>query len=156
MTDLTVIKSANGGFIPADQASIEAARKFKTGQPVRAKFTRQRNYEHHKKWFALAGFAYDHWEPSELQDSRFEGVTPEKNFDRFRKDLIILAGYYDASYRIDGSVRVEAKSISFGSMSQDDFDRLYSATIDAVLKHILRNYTRDDLEQVVEQLLRFD
>lgn len=156
MTELTVIKSASGALMAADQAGVEALAKIKTGQPLRMKYTRQRNYEHHKKWFALVGFAYDHWEPAELQDSRFPGVVPEKNFDRFRKDLTILSGYYEANYRVDGSVRIEAKSISFGSMSQDDFERLYSATIDAVLKHILRNYTRDDLEQVVEQLLRFD
>ena len=156
MTDLTCIKLPNGSFAPADEASREEAAKFKVGSPVRFKATRQRNYQFHKKWFALVGFAYDHWEPATLQDPKFEGVKPEKNFDRFRKDLIILAGFYDATFRIDGSTRIEAKSISFASMSQDDFDRLYSATIDAVLKHILTHYEREELEEVVLQLLAFD
>ena len=64
-----------------------------------------------------------------------------------------MAGHYDSFYRIDGTVRIEAKSISFAQMKEGDFDKFYSATIDAILKYILTNYQREDLEQVVEQLL---
>lgn len=155
MTDLTCIKLPNGTFMPADEASREEASKLKTGQPMRFKATRQRNYQFHKKWFALVGFAYDHWEPAALQDPKFEGVKPEKNFDRFRKDMIILAGFYDASYRVDGTVRIEAKSISFASMDEDDFDRLYKATFTAVHKHILPHYQEQELHDVINQLLEF-
>ena len=155
MTDLTCIKLSNGTFCPTDELGLEQARKFKLGEPIRFKVTRQRNYKFHKKWFALVNFAYSHWEPAELQDPK-HNVTPEKNFDRFRKDLIILAGFYEATYRIDGSVRIEAQSISFGSMSEDEFENLFSATIDAVLKHILTHYERDELERVVADLLMFD
>ena len=156
MTDLTCIKLPSGTFAPADEASCEEAAKFKIGSAVRFKATRQRNYQFHRKYFALLQFAFDHWTPRELQDPKYPGIVPEKNFDRFRKDLIILAGFYDATFRIDGTTRIEAKSISFASMSQDDFDRLYSATIDAVLKHILTHYEREELEEVVLQLLAFD
>ena len=156
MTDLTCIKLPNGTFMPADEASREEAAKFKIGSAVRFKATRQRNYQFHKKWWALAQFAFEHWEQPAIADPKYPGIVPEKNFDRFRKDLIILAGFYDATFRIDGSTRIEAKSISFANMSQDDFDRLYSATIDAVLKHILTHYERDELEEVVLRLLEFD
>jgi hypothetical protein len=64
-----------------------------------------------------------------------------------------MAGYYDATHRLDGSVRIEAKSISFANMTADNFAELYSNTIDAVLKHILTNYSRDDLDDTVEQLM---
>lgn len=155
MTDLTVIKSGNGSFIPADAASQEEAAKFKIGAPVRFKATRQRNYQFHKKWFALVGFAYDHWEPATLQDPKFEGVVPEKNFDRFRKDIIILAGFYDATYRVDGSVRIEAQSISFASMDEDEFDSLYKATFTVIHKRILPHYQEQELHDVINQLLEF-
>ncbi|MEJ1365643.1 MAG: DUF1367 family protein [Candidatus Sedimenticola sp. (ex Thyasira tokunagai)] len=101
----------------------------------------------------LAKFAYEHWEPGEIEDPRLKGAIPEKSFDRFRKDLTILAGHYDAFYRIDNTVKVEAKSIAFWSMDEEEFEQLYSSTINAVLKHILKNYTRDDLDTVVDQLM---
>ncbi|MFW6024042.1 MAG: DUF1367 family protein [Dichotomicrobium sp.] len=155
MTELTVIKRGDGSFVPVDAGSQEEAAKFKIGQPVRFKATRQRNYQFHKKWFALVGFAYDHWEVATLQDPKFEGVKPEKNFDRFRKDITILAGFYDATYRVDGSVRIEAKSISFAAMSQDEFDRLYEATFTAIHKRILPHYQEQELHDVINQLLEF-
>ena len=154
--DLVMLKTPSGALVPGDSEATEALRKIKTGKALRMSATRMRNYEFHKKFFALVNFAYEHWEPGDLPDARWDGVQPEKTFDRFRKDLIILAGFYDATFRIDGSTRIEAKSISFASMSQDDFDRLYSATIDAVLKHILTHYEREELEEVVLQLLAFD
>lgn len=155
MTDLTCIKLPNGTFMPADEASREEATKFKQGQPVRLKATRQRNYRFHRKWFALAGFAYDHWEQPPVEDPNYPGIVPEKNFDRFRKDLIILAGFYDATFRVDGTTRIEAKSISFSAMSEDEFEELYKKTFTAVHKHILPHYQEQELHDVIKQLLEF-
>lgn len=155
MAELTVIKRGDGCFYPVDQASQDEARKFKIGQHVTFKATRQRNPQFHRKFFALLNFAFDYWEMPELDDPKFAGIEPEKNFDRFRKDLIILAGFYDATYRIDGSVRFEAKSISFGSMSEDEFEKLYDGVFSVILKRILPHYQRHELESVVNELLQF-
>ena len=38
-----------------------------------------------------------------------------KNFDRFRKDLTVLSGFYNATYTFRGDVRLEPKSLSFGA-----------------------------------------
>lgn len=156
--ELRVIKTPAGALVPADSESAEMLSRVKTGRALRMKSTqmRERNVRFFRKWWALVDFAFDNWEPAELDDPRWKGVTPEKTKDRFRKDLTILAGYYEASYRVDGSVRIEAKSIAFGRMSEDEFERLYSNTINAVLKHILTHYDRDQLDAVVEQILRFD
>lgn len=153
--ELTLTRTENG-LVPADRESAEKLRKLKLGATARAKVAQMRNGKFFRKWFALVTVAFDHWEPGELQAPRWEGVTPEKAFDRFRKDLTILAGYYESSYRLDGSVRIEAQSIAWGNMSEEAFETLYGNTINAVLKHVLRTYTRDDLERVVEQVLRFD
>ena len=85
----------------------------------------------------------------------YEFVCPQKNPERFRKDVIILAGYFDATYRLDGDVRIEAKSISFASMSEDEFEKLYSATIDVILKHVCTQFDGKMLDEVVEQALAF-
>lgn len=115
-----------------------------------------RNYLFFRKWWALVKYAYGHWEPPEI-DYKHSKVVPEKNFERFRKDLTILAGHYEASYRINGEVRIEAKSVSYKEFPTDDsFKEFYSATIDAVLKHILKNYTGQELERCVLEVMGFD
>lgn len=155
MTMLALRKMPNGTFVPAGPEEELVANRIKPLQVIRTDWKRVRNYAFLQKWFCLARFAFDHWEPKELQSPRYRGVVPEKSFSGFRKDLIILSGYYDAYYRVNGDVRIEAKSISFENMEQAEFERLYSATIDAVLKHVLTHYTRDDLDEVVEQALGY-
>lgn len=146
--DIFLIKM-NGALYPASENDQELLKKIKAGEPVRVKLTRVRNYEFHKKYFALLNFAYDYWEP--------ENDCAEKNFERFRKDCIILAGFHDAHVRLDGSTRIEPKSISFASMSsEDEFEELYTKTIDVIVKYVLKNYTGDMLRSVMEQVEDFE
>ena len=159
MAEANFIKLSGGQLIPASDHDKEIIDKIKAGEVVNLKFTRVRNYQFFKKWWALVNFAFDYFEPPELSVDAKEkwkkNVIPEKNLDRFRKDLIILAGYYEAYYRVDGSVRIEAKSISFGSMSEDEFEKLYSATVDVVLKHVCTQFTGEMLDRVVDQAMSF-
>ena len=67
-----------------------------------------------------------HWDGVEAYT---EHMSPAVQMDRFRKDLIILAGYYESSVRLNGDTRIEAKSISYAAMSQDDFDVITSYSI---------------------------
>jgi len=91
-----------------------------------------------------------------LEDPRWKGIVPEKSFDRFRADIQILAGHYEAKYRIDGSVRIESKSVSFARMTDKSFEELYSAVIDVGLKHILVGYDdADQVDRVVMELIQF-
>jgi hypothetical protein len=48
-----------------------------------------------------------------------------------------------------------AKSIAFGNMDQDEFDLLYSAVCDVVLTRILKNYDREQLDEVMDRLTGF-
>lgn len=59
-------------------------------------------------------------------------------FERFRKDLTILAGFYEQTVRLNGDVRTEAKSLSFANMKPDEFERCYKAMINAAIKYIFR------------------
>jgi len=58
-------------------------------------------------------------------DVEFMGrtITPEHTFNNTRKYLTVKAGYYNVNGYPDGSVRVEAKSISFANMDQDEFEK---------------------------------
>ena len=126
---------------------------IKNGTVVCAKITKPRNYRFHKKFFALMNYAYGIWDPEELE---YRGQKVGKNFDRFRKDITMLAGYYDLVTNIKGELKAEPQSISFGSMKEEEFEKLYSKTINVLIKRVLTNYTRDDVDRVIENIIGFD
>lgn len=150
--ELVLAKAANGSLVPVDQQSIEAITKLKLGQGVKVTVTRHNNVAFHRKIFALANLAYEAWEPV---NKEHKGVPILKNFDQFREDITILAGFYETRVRLNGEVRFIAKSWSFARMPDDEKDRLYNGIINVVLTNILTNYTRDDLDNVVNQVLSF-
>ena len=151
MNELTFVKQLNI-IIPNDKLSEEYINKLKTGDVIRGEFKKARNPLFHRKYFALLNFAFDHMEAGDI---KYKGETVQPNFDEFRANLAILAGFYVAVYDIQGVVHLRAKSISFARMSADDFEKLYNRTIDIILKKVLVNYSDEELRQVVDNLLNF-
>lgn len=152
MTEIMIMKTLGGALVPCDPQAAEFIQKMKVGAGVRAKVSKTRNTFFHRKFFALLNHAFDAWEPAQKE---YKGIAIQKNFEQFREDVTILAGFYEMNVRLDGSIRFSAKSISFASMSQDEFENLYSAVINVILSRILTNYTRGDLENVINQILSF-
>lgn len=152
MTAIVLLKTPGGGLAPADPQATEYIAGLKLGAPVKAEVKRMRNYQFHKKLFALLDFAFENWEPIEVT---YKGQVVAKNRKQFRNDLTVLAGFGETTITLKGEVRVVAKSISFASMEQDDFDLLYSAMCNVVLKHILTNYDREQLDAVMDRLTGF-
>ena len=126
---------------------------IKQGEIVSAEIKRPRNYRFHKKYFALLNYAFGVWEPECLT---WQGKEVGKNFDRFREDITILAGHYTLVETVMGEPKAMAKSVSFGKMTEDEFQDLYSKTIDAILKRVLKNYSREDVDKVVDNIIGFD
>lgn len=146
------MKVAGNLLAPVDEQSAEAIGKLKMAQGVTVTIKRARNAGHHRKLFALFNLAFDAWEPVAKE---YKGQRIQKNFDQFRNDVVVLAGFYESGITLKGDVRLTAKSISFASMSQDEFDDLYNAVVNVVLEKILTKYTRDDLDRVVQEVLGF-
>lgn len=138
-------------FVPVDKIGIEVMLKMPMNAEYKGVFSQPRNAKFHRKYFTLLNFAYEQFEPEEVEGKY--GIVPEKDRDQFREDIIILAGFYRIVRRVNGQEIVVAKSISFARMDQDEFDELYSKTITVVLKYVLKNYSGEDLENVVDQLL---
>ena len=153
MTDIVLMKTASGALVAADPQAAAYIAKLKLGAGVRATIVRQNNLQFHRKLMALFNVGFEAWDPGELL---YHGVPVAKQFDQFRKDITVLAGYYDSVVNFKGEVRLVAKSLSFSSMPQEARESLYSAVINVLLSRVLTNYTRDDLDMVVEQILRFE
>lgn len=132
------------GFIPIDQHA-DKLKKIKNGSVIELEYKQQRNYQFHKKVFSFFTYCFNYW------SSDKEFMDEAGQFDCFRKNMIVLAGYYDEYYKIDGSVRIEAKSISYGKMSQDEFETLYHSLVNSAMRHIFK----DCDESMYEQLMGF-
>lgn len=143
---------AGPGLVPADTPAQDYLQKIKLGDVVQVVVKRVRNYKFHKKLFALFNFAFDNWDAPVVMT---KWGAARKTFDRFRKDITILAGYYEIVVRVDGSTVVEAKSLKFANMDQDTFDKLYTDVWHVIQDRILKDYLEDDLERVLEQLAQF-
>lgn len=155
--DVTLIKLASGALMPYDDESAEQVRKIRTGSLVHAKATRVRNYEFHKKFFALIGLAYDIWVET-VPKMEYKGQPVQPNKTRFRKDATILAGFYTSTVSLKGDVRLDAKSISFASMDESEFEKLFSSFINVILTKILTNgqLTEQQIRDHVDRVMQFD
>lgn len=157
MAELLMVRLPTGGFAPATDEDAEAIRRIKVGTMVRCEVKQIRNYKFLQKWFTLAKYAFDIWADT-VPPKEYKGTAVQPSFDRFRKDLIILTGNYEATYNARGEVRLEAKSISFANMGEDEFEKLYSQTINVVLSKILSGsgMTEEQLRAHVDNVLRYE
>ena len=141
------------GLLPFDPDTEDWYKKIKIGSVVENDSVTVRNPKFHRKYFALLNVGFDNWKPGEINTKY--GV-PTKNFERFRKDVAILCGFYEIVVRLDGTTRPEALSISFARMEEEEFQDLYSKTIDIFLDKIYdKKMTAEELDNVVNQYLSF-
>jgi hypothetical protein len=155
--DIMLVKTPGGALAPVDAEAREMVDKLKLGQGIQASVRRARNVRFHRKGMALFRLAYDVWEP--LTPLEYKGLPVAKDFERFRKDMTILAGFYKAVYNARGEVRLEAESLRFSSMSEERFEEVFNAVLNVVWNRVLKaaGYaSTEDVEVVIEELLRFD
>lgn len=161
MAEILLVKTQAGlrGMTPEDENARLAFHRMVDGlgegELVKLKHTCPRLSWKHRKFFAMLTVGFEHWEPVRKRKT-YKGRPIEKNFEQFRKDVTILAGFYDQAFDLTtNKMTLTAKSIAFDKMEQDEFDQLYNAVANVLLKDVLSNYTRADLDRVVDQLIHF-
>lgn len=144
------------GLLPADNQTREWFSKVKVGSVIMAQVTKPRNPHFHRKFFALMNYGFEHWADTQ-QGILYKDMEVQPDFERFRKDITILAGRYHAVVTIKGDVRMEADSISFSNMAEDEFQRLYSQVIDVMLNRVFKGsqWTEQALRDVIDGLVEF-
>lgn len=139
MKSIYMVKQLNGTFKPAHDSDFELAKQIKVGDVYRFQFSKPRNYEFHKKFFALIELVFQN---QELYDDREE----------LRHDITIDAGFWtERVNRITGEVTKQAKSISFASMDEVDFSELYSKTLDTVIR--VFGWESTDIEENIAEFM---
>jgi hypothetical protein len=155
--EVLLTKAPGGALIPMDDEQAGKLTKIKGGATVRCEIKQMRNAKFFRKWWVLVKYAYDLWADHLPTTMTWRGQRVQPEFERFRKDLTIMAGYFETVFDIRGDVRVQAQSLAWGSMDEETFERLYSATIQAVLTKIeaARNLTEEQLREYVDNVIRF-
>lgn len=159
MSEILLICTHAHMLAPADDEARETARKWKIGALLRVDAKQMRNGPFFRKWWALVQLGYDYWAET-CTPMEYKGKSVLPNFNRFRKDVTVLAGFYEATWNIKGEMRVEAESLKWSSMSEETFTKLYDATINVLLRMVFngknaRRWSEAELRGATEEVMRF-
>ena len=125
------------------------------GEMAQAEMVFPRNGKFLRKFFLLLQLGFDAWNPGRTHKT-WKGVPVTKNFEQFREDVTIMAGFYEQTFGLSGRMKVKAKSISFAKMEEEEFEKVYSAVLDVLLAKVLTNYAnREEVDRVVNKLMEF-
>lgn len=126
------------GLVPNTDYDHNEKRSLKIGQVYKVQVKQVRNYQFHKKYFALINCA---WAYLDENQTRFY----KDNINAFRKTVEITAGHYELVYSVDRSEFVECpKSISFDNTSEIEFRELYDRVKDVLFSVFLGSVSEDE------------
>lgn len=157
MIEILCIKNSRGDFVPMNEEEHEKTKRIKAGAVTEVRIVQKRNPKFFRKFWILLKFLYDIWDEGR-PEVRHRGVIIQGNKERFRKDLLILAGFYDVIVNVRGETRLEAKSMAWDSMDEDEFRDLYSRCIDVGLAKIVDrpDLTAQKVMDHCDRLMEFD
>lgn len=132
------------GLVPLHDSDLDLKKRLRVGSVVRCKVSNPRNYEHHKKFFALVRLTFDN-----LPLTLVEKWNIRNEYDmlrRFKRDL----GYFTNTINEYGEHEIEYLSISFAAMEQHEFEQFYNQCIDLVLFKYIKGIDKQDLITEIE------
>ncbi len=153
--ELLFLKSPQGLTPACDEAS-EWLLKKKLGATILVEPREMRHGAFFRKWWALVKLAYDYWEET-VPQIEYKGLPVRPDFDRFRRDVTIMAGFCQPVVNALGELRMEPESLKWASMSEERFSKLYDATIATLLSKVLTGpqWNERNLRQAVDQISEF-
>lgn len=132
------------GLVPLHDSDLDLKKRLRVGSVVRCKVSNPRNYEHHKKFFALVRLTFDN-----LPLPLVEKWNIRNEYDmlrRFKRDL----GYFTNTINEYGEHEIEYLSITFAAMEQHEFEQFYNQCIDLVLFKYIKGIDKQDLITEIE------
>lgn len=132
------------GLVPLHDSDLDLKKRLRVGSVVRCKVSNPRNYEHHKKFFALVRLTFDN-----LPLPLVEKWNIRNEYDmlrRFKRDL----GYFTNTINEYGEHEIEYLSTSFAAMEQHEFEQFYNQCIDLVLFKYIKGIDKQDLITEIE------
>ena len=134
--ELHVYVNDSGDFRPADEATRDRMNRLRKGQYYSFQYKRIRNYQFHKKYFAMLKLAFDNQEEFSSEEW-------------LRRYTMLGIGRVETVITRDGKTVYMPESISFDKMDENEFEEVYQKT----LSFLMERYGFD--ESFVDKLLEF-
>jgi len=146
-------------LIPACEEASDWLKRKRLGSTILVEPREPRNGAFFRKWWALVNLGFEYWKDN-AATLEYKGTPVQPDFDRFRRDVTILAGHYHPVVNLKGDMRLEADSLKWASMSEETFAKLYDQTINVLLQRVFNGkccpeWTEEQLRSVAEQILEF-
>jgi hypothetical protein len=122
-------------LFPAFSSDSDSMSKMKEGEVWECEVKKARNYENHKRFFALLKLG-------------FESQTSFTAFDWWRMFIEMKAGFVESCQGPDGAWMFRPKSIAFDKMDEMEFRDLYRAVSQQIIEvcHITQKQIEDNLK----------
>lgn len=148
-------KLPNGTFALED-LDADRAQKLAVGKTIEVVWREPRNYKFLKKMHVFFHRCYDYFCEHGISATQYKGQPVVPSYDKFRHDLVILAGHYEATYNIRGEVQLQAKSIAYENCTEGEAAQIFSDCIQAAIQHVYRYQTDEKtIRQAVDDILQF-
>lgn len=131
------------GLIPMYDSDLDEKHRLRIGDNVLCTIKRPRNYEFHKKYFALLRLTVANL--PHLIQQQMQIFTEEDLLDCLKIDLGLFTTRWHGGRQI-----VKTGSISFAKMDNTEFERFFARSVDAILRIYLRGTDRQALIEKVE------
>ncbi len=142
-----LFRRVKDSLVPASDDAQEAIKKLKFDVDYWLEMPRRaRNSAFHRKYFAMLTIAHEN-----LPEA-FETLWPE--VEDLLYELKIQTHHFDEHVTTGGAIEKKVRSISFASMSQDEFEAFYTKSINFVCKHVIPGLEADALRDWVEEQIR--
>lgn len=131
------------GLIPMYDSDLDEKHRLRIGDNVLCTIKRPRNYEFHKKYWALLRLTVANL--PHLIQQQMQIFTEEDLLDCLKIDLGLFTTRWHGGRQI-----VKTGSISFAKMDNSEFEKFFSRSVDAILRIYLRGTDRQALIEEVE------
>lgn len=142
-------------LVPVDIAQAQELEELQqVGGVFKVKVTQPRSNGFHRKGMAMFRFLFNLWDPK-LQV--YPGAPVAKDFDAFRGNLVIAAGFHKQVFNLEGGFELIPQELKWDSMDNVKFSRVYNRVLDVGLEMIGRanHLTREQAEAAINHLLGF-
>lgn len=126
-------------------SDLEEKQHLRVGERVLCSIRRPRNYEFHKKYFALLRLTVDNL-PETLQE-QMHIYNEEDLLDCLKLELGLFRIVQHGEREI-----IKTGSISFASMDEREFERFYNRSLDIIIHRYLIGTSR---QQIAEEISRY-
>lgn len=131
------------GLIPMYDSDLDEKHRLRIGDNVLCTIKRPRNYDFHKKYFALLRLTVANL--PHLIQQQMQIFTEEDLLDCLKIDLGLFTTRWHGGRQI-----IKTGSISFAKMDNTEFEKFFSRSVDAILRIYLRGTDRQALIEEVE------